>query len=70
MTKIRDLRKGDIVRLENGHEVFVESITLDVDWYPDIAKVYSVKIQQEGILYDTDVFEKVTDYTIKEDDIE
>ncbi len=69
MTKIKDLRKGDIVRLPNGHEAWVENIITDLEWYDDVAKVYVADIDQQGMLYDKDDWELVRDYTIEEDGI-
>ena len=67
MTKIRDLRKGDIVRLANGHEVWVEDIGTNIPFeHVDVAQVYDASIDQEGILLDTDEWERVRDYSIEE----
>lgn len=65
MTKIKDLRKGDIVRLENGHEVWVESVTIDIGYHDDVAKVFDTDIRQHGLLYDRDNWERVVDYSVE-----
>lgn len=67
MTKIKELLKGDIVRLENGHEVMVENIILNLEWYDDVAKVIDVSTGQQGLLYDRDEFEKVRDYSVEDE---
>ena len=67
MTKISDLRKGDIVRLANGHEVWVEYIGTNMPFeHVDVAQVYDKSIDQEGILLDTDEWELVRDYSVEE----
>ena len=65
MTKIKDLRKGDIVILENGHEVWVESVTIDIGYHDDVAKVFDTDIRQQGLLYDRDNWERVVDYSVE-----
>ena len=67
MTKISDLRKGDIVRLANGHEVWVEYVTLDIPYeHKPIAQVYDADINQQGILTDDDEWERVVPYMKEE----
>lgn len=67
MTKISDLRKGDIVRLANGHEVWVEYVGIDIPFeHVDVAQVYDASIDQEGILKDTDEWERVVPYVKEE----
>ena len=66
ITKIRDLRKGDIVILDNGHEVWVEDVTVDIGYHDDVAKVYDPNIDQYGLLYDRYEWELVRDYSIEE----
>lgn len=67
MTKISDLRKGDIVRLANGHEVWVEYVGADIPFeHADVVKVYDASINQQGLLYDTDEWERVVPYMKEE----
>lgn len=66
MTKIKDLRKGDIVILANGHEVWVEDIGHSKSWHEDVALVYDSTIDQEGILKDSDDWERVAPYSKEE----
>ena len=67
MTKISDLRKGDIVRLVNGHEVWVEYVALDIPYeHKPVAQVYDADINQQGILTDDDEWERVVPYMKEE----
>lgn len=66
MTKIKELRKGDIVILANGHEVWVEDIGTRIEWHEDVALVYDPLIDQQGILKDSDDWEKVVPYMKEE----
>lgn len=67
MTKISDLRKGDIVRLANGHEIWVEYVGTNIPFeHVDVAQVYDTSINQEGILKDTDEWERVVPYVKEE----
>ena len=67
MTKISDLRKGDIVRLANGHEVWVEYVGVNIPFeHADVAEVYDKSIDQKGLLYDTDEWERVAPYMKEE----
>lgn len=67
MTKISDLRKGDIVRLANGHEAWVEYVAINIPYeHVDVAQVYVTEINQQGILKDTDEWERVIPYIIEE----
>lgn len=67
MTKISDLRKGDIVRLENGHEAWVQYVVnINPFEHKYVAQVYVADIDQLGLLFDRDNWEKVVPY-IKEE---
>lgn len=66
MTKIKDLRKGDIVILANGHEVWVEDTGVRKEWHEDVALVYDPLIDQEGILKDSDDWKRVAPYSKEE----
>ena len=67
MTKISDLRKGDIVRLANGHEVLVEYVGVNIPFeHEDVAEVYDASIDQKGLLKDTDEWERVVPYMKEE----
>ena len=67
MTKISDLRKGDIVRLANGHEVWVEYVGVNIPFeHEDVAEVYDASIDQKGLLKDTDEWERVVPYMKEE----
>ena len=67
MTKISDLRKGDIVRLANGHEVWVEYVATNIPFpHEDVTQVYDASIDQQGLLYDTDEWERVVPYMKEE----
>ena len=67
MTKISDLRKGDIVRLANGHEVWVEYVATNIPFeHADVAEVYDKSVDQKGLLYDTDEWERVVPYMKEE----
>ena len=67
MTKISDLRKGDIVRLANGHEAWVEYVATNIPFaHVDVAQVYVVDIDQQGILKDSDEWERVVPYMKEE----
>lgn len=67
MTKISDLRKGDIVKLANGYEAWVEDVVVNIPYdHVNVAKVYVVDIDQQGILKDTDEWERVVPYMKEE----
>lgn len=67
MTKISDLRVGDIVRLENGYDAWVEYVVTDIPYeHVDVAQVYVTEIDQQGILKDTDEWERVVPYMKEE----
>ena len=67
MTKISDLRVGDIVRLENGYDAWVEDVYVDITCEDvDVAQVYVAEIDKQGILTDDDEWERVVPYMKEE----
>ena len=67
MTKISDLRVGDIVRLENGYDAWVEDVYVDITCEDvDVAQVYVAEIDKQGVLHDSDEWERVVPYMKEE----